>query len=383
MNTRRKKRENKRDSAINKRGSDSAIHKRGGDSAIHKRGGDSAINKRRSAKKRGTNEFAKWKKHIQRTVPAATPEKIVEKYISSRKVREKKIKEIERKIDSPTPIKNLNCSPIRKKNDFTCYEEDELIKIKNMWNERNPKNKITETKKKDIWIALMDKMKNSCDNEMCWLKQKFVDHNISSKILKESFAPLSPSSWEKNPNEWLSNFDLKAVMKQYEKKYEDFYFIGPSPIDFDKVENRHCVLDDLCMFNLKSYVNKGKKKIGIIFNTDPHDKGGSHWISLFINLPEKYIYFFNSTGEEIPPQIQKLVDRIILQGKSMDIVLKFSQNAPKSHQRGGSECGMYSLYFIINVLNGTVKPEFFNTETITDKNVEIFRKILFNSSKSV
>jgi hypothetical protein len=366
MNTRRKKRD-KRDSAIHKRDSAKKKH-------------DS---KRSSKRGSGNIKWKDFKKHNEPIAAhEATPAKIVEKYISSRKIREKKIKEIERKIDSPKPIKSLNCSPIRKKNDFTCYEEEELIKIKNMWNERNPKNKITKTKKKDIWIALMDKMKNSCDNEMCWLKQKFVDHNISSKILKESFAPLSPSSWEKNPNEWLSNFDLKAVMKQYEKKYEDFYFIGPSPIDFDKVENRHCVLDDLCMFNLKSYVNKGKKKIGIIFNTDPHDKGGSHWISLFINLPEKYIYFFNSTGEEIPPQIQKLVDRIILQGKGMDIELKFSQNAPKSHQRGGSECGMYSLYFIINVLNGTVKPDFFNTETITDKNVEIFRKILFNSSKS-
>jgi hypothetical protein len=319
-----------------------------------------------------------------------TPEKITEKYTSPIQIKEHKIKKIEEKINSP--IKNLNCSPIKKQNDYTCYTEDELHKIKNMWNERNPKNKINKTDKKEIWISLMHKMKNVCDNEMCWLKQKFADKNISTKILKESFAPLSPSSWENNPNEWLSDYDLQQVMKQYEKKYKDFYFIGPSPIDFDKVQdksnslyrsnNKHCVLDELCMFSLKSYIDKGKNKIGIIFNTDPHDKGGTHWISLFINVPERYIYFFNSTGESIPYQIDNLVKRIILQSKTIGVDLIFNQNVIQ-HQRGGSECGMYSLYFIINVLNGNIKPDFFNKNIITDKNVELFRKILFNPSQLV
>ena len=171
-------------------------------------------------------------------------------------------------------------------------------------------------------------------------------------------------------------------MKQYENEYKNFYFIGPSPIDFDTKINENnnttCVLDDLCAFNLKSYINKGKEKIGIIFNTDPHDEGGSHWISLFVNVPERYVYFFNSTGETIPDEIDVLVKRIIEQSKALGKELKFSQNAPKQHQKGGSECGMYSLYFIINVLKGTVEPSFFKTKTIKDEEVQEFRKIIFN-----
>ena len=31
-----------------------------------------------------------------------------------------------------------------------------------------------------------------------------------------------------------------------------------------------CVWNDLCNFNLETYIKKGKNKIGIIFNTDPH-----------------------------------------------------------------------------------------------------------------
>jgi hypothetical protein len=307
----------------------------------------------------------------------ATPELIKESYTTPLKIKEEKIKDIE-KDEKVHHIKKMNCSPTQNQNDFTCYGDDELQKIKNMWNERNPKNAINETDKKKIWVALMKKMNNVCDNEMCWLKQKFVDSNISTKLMKENFAPQSPQKWKKNPNEWLSNFDLKDVMKQYERKYKDFSFIGPSPIDFDKTENNRCVWNDLCAFDLNSYVKRGKTKIGIIFNTDPHDQGGSHWISLFINVPERYIYFFNSTGEKIVPEIDELVQRIIKQSKKMGMELTFSQNAPKQHQRGGTECGMYSLYFIINVLKGSVKPDFFNKETITDKEVQLFRHIFFN-----
>ena len=34
-------------------------------------------------------------------------------------------------------------------------------------------------------------------------------------------------------------------------------------------------------------MKRGKTKIGIIFNTDPHDKPGQHWISMFINIKKK------------------------------------------------------------------------------------------------
>jgi len=311
-------------------------------------------------------------------IVANTAEDIKNEYLTPLKIKEEKIKMIENEIKSP--IKKMNCSPTQEQNDFTCYGENELHKIKNMWNERNPKHKINETDKKKIWIALMKKMKNVCDNEMCWLKQQFMDSNISTKIMKENFAPQSPKKWKENPNEWLSNFDLKDVMKQYENKYKDFSFIGPSPIDFDKTENNRCIWSDLCAFDLKNYIKRGKTKIGIIFNTDPHDQDGSHWISLFINVPERYVYFFNSTGDRIPHEINVLVQRIIQQSKEMGKELKFSQNAPKQHQRGGTECGMYSLYFIINVLKGSVKPAFFNTNTIPDKEVQLFRSIFFNPS---
>lgn len=151
-----------------------------------------------------------------------SPEDIKDTYLTLLKIKEEKIKELENEVKSP--IKKMNCSPTQKQNDFTCYGDEELHKIKDMWNKRNPNDIIIATDKKKIWIALMKRMKNVCDNEMCWLKQQFVDNDISTKIIKDNFAPQSPQKWKQNPNEWLSNFDLKDVMKQYEKKIQGFFF---------------------------------------------------------------------------------------------------------------------------------------------------------------
>ena len=41
---------------------------------------------------------------------------------------------------------------------------------------------------------------------------------------------------EKNPQEWLSSDEITDVMKQYEDKYDNFVFLGPSPIDFESAK---------------------------------------------------------------------------------------------------------------------------------------------------
>jgi len=109
--------------------------------------------------------------------------------------------------------------------------------------------------------------------------------------LLDAFAPESPKEWKKNPNEWLSSIDILEVMNQYEKKYKCFEFLGPSPIDYDTHQlYGQCVWDELCHFKLAEQIKNGKTKIGIIFNLDPHYKGGSHWVSLFINIKKATIF---------------------------------------------------------------------------------------------
>ena len=272
-----------------------------------------------------------------------------------------------------------NCSPTTI-NNYTCFNDDSLSKLRKYWNYRHPDNKITSHDPRTIWKSLRDNMKNICNNEKCWLNQKFIKHNIDSTLRQYTFAPDAPPVWKHNPNEWLSSTDIIAVMKQYEKRYKCFEFIGPSPINFDQhLLYGECVWEELCQFDLNTFITHGKTKIGIIFNTDPHWKEGSHWASLFINMHAKqpYIYYFDSNGNSPPKEIQRFIQKVYEQSQSLGINFVKSYNKIE-HQKTNTECGMYSLYFIIQILIDNMKYTDFDNYRIPDKTVEQFRKIYFN-----
>jgi len=285
-----------------------------------------------------------------------------------------KTKTYKNKINKNKPNKKLkrtfkkaNCAPSTEKKDYTCYSDNALMKMKNLWNARHPDSKINTDSTYEIWKQLKLNMQDVCDIESCWLKQQFISNDVDNELSSYTFTPKSPKSWSKNPTEWLSSIDIENVMKQYEKTYKCFDFIGPSPIDFDaRVMYGKCVWDELCNFSLKAHIKKGKNKIGIIFNTDPHYLNGSHWISLFINIKKRFIFFFDSNGDPVPKEIDVLCKRIIEQAKALNIVLQFSQNAPFEHQFENTECGMYSLYFISSLVMDKHDYSYFMKHRVTD-----------------
>lgn len=281
-------------------------------------------------------------------------------------------------------LQKLNCSPKEKGkiNDFSCYTNESLMKLKELWNARHPDVKITTNSPKEIHRFISEKLSGVCNKESCWLKQKADFGKVDSDIA-DSFAPESPPEWKKNPNEWLSSVDIMNVMKQYEKAYKCFDFIGPSPIDFDTRKlYGECVWDELCNFSLKDQIKHGKNKIGIIFNTDPHNKPGQHWISMFINIKKKKIFFFDSTGDKPVKEIMVLVDRIKEQGLNMSpkINFHFDSNEGIEHQYGNTECGIYSLYFIVHMLEDKMTEHYLKTHILKDEYMQKFRKIYYNDS---
>jgi hypothetical protein len=274
-------------------------------------------------------------------------------------------------------FKRVTCSPSSNK-DYTCYDGKSLIKMKVQWNNRHPDDKILSNDEREIWNVLKDKMSDVCNNEQCWLKQKFMENNLSSDLTTYTFAPKAPNKWIENPNEWLNSTDITRVMKQYENKYDDFEFIGPSPIDFDSKDGNQCVWPEICNFKLENMIRKDKKKIGFIFNLDPHYKGGSHWLSMFVDIKDKYILFFNSTGDGPGKETSALIERIISQGKNMGIKFKKHVNT-KDHQRENTECGIYCLYCISELLSGNKDPEHFLTKRISDDDMEALRYKFFSN----
>jgi hypothetical protein len=279
----------------------------------------------------------------------------------------------------------LNCSPENKSKDYTCYSDNDLYKLRDMWNARHPDRPIKTKNIRKIWEQLKQYYATICNKESCWVRQITKNTKLEKELL-DAFAPESPKEWIKNPNEWLSSLDILQVMNQYEKKYKCFDFLGPSPIDYDTHKlHDDCVWEELCNFDLAKQLKAGHTKIGVIFNLDPHYKGGSHWVSLFINVKHKTIFFFDSAGEDVPQQIKKFSNTIIEQGKKLPepIYFNFDQNYPVEHQYGNTECGIYSIFFIIHMLEDKINGHYLKSHILKDKYMENFRKVYYNKNGDV
>lgn len=296
-------------------------------------------------------------------------------------------------------FKKLNCSPIvhgETPVKDSCIPDDILIRIRNEYNKDHPNNLIVSTHLTDIWYELKNRL--NCKTEKCWLNE--LDNDVLERKLKQNlFAPQEPPEWKHNPDEWLSNYDIAAVLRQYSQsnKYKYFAFIEPTTIDFDDRPSDmdgNCVDNKLCEFKLDEYIKNKKSKIAVVFNLDKHNESGSHWVSLFIDLDEKFIMYFDSAGDDIKEEFEIFVDRVLKQAEELDIILEYDKTHVQ-HQRGNTECGMYSLYFIITLLTGETdrgvylkgykeKYNFFKNKKlrIPDKFVFDLRKKYFNSGGS-
>jgi hypothetical protein len=299
---------------------------------------------------------------------------------------------------------HMNCSPAIQKyriSKTSCMTNKLLLRLKQEYNNDHPENPIRAIENDAIWQELKDRL-DECDKEDCWLK--LIDDTIlRNKIDEYIFAPDHPPDWKENPTEWLSNFDILEVLAQYEHAHPDFKFIGATPIDwYYKPANKSgkCVTQEMCNFDIGKLQKEGKTKIGIIFNLDKHDEDGSHWVSLFIDIHHSapFIMFFDSAGEIIPDDVLKFInEKVIPQGKKYGVPFPTFRidNNPKEHQYQNTECGMYSLYFIIAMITGETgktnakglpvllktpkeKIAFFRGKRIPDKFVFDYRKKYFN-----
>ncbi len=259
---------------------------------------------------------------------------------------------------------------------YSCYTKESLHKIKNIWNNRHPDKNILSNDPKEIWKELKSNLNKTCKRESCWLKHKCIKENVDRDVIKYTFRPKRPKSWNKNRDEWLNSIDITKFMNQYEHRHEDFTFLGPSPINYDtQLMSDECVWEELCKFNLKN-IKKNKTKVGIVFNLDPHYKSGSHWVALFINTKNKCIYYFDSYGDKIPKGIYKFVKKIQNQSSNIGAEYAFKENK-KRHQYSNSECGMFCLHFIRSMILYDNWKEI-STKKLSDKEMLRLRKVYYN-----
>lgn len=281
---------------------------------------------------------------------------------------------------NPNSPRDYRCAPSKKFNDGSCISLDILIHMAEIYNESN-KNKIILSSKLEtlnpkkykryLVKEFSQRLDDICDNQRCWIKQDFVkrmDKKIKNDLSKNTYRPKGTQG----RFDWLSTTNIDQVIKQYEDKYQDFKFLGTVPIDFDDLPGL-----GIKNLNFMDLINNNKTKIGIVFNLDEHHKSGSHWVSMYSDLKKGNVYFFDSYGLKPEKRIRKFMRRVTrfiendLTNKNVDV-----RHNKNRHQYKNSECGVYSINFIVRQLNGETFDDI-TSNKILDNKMNKCREVYF------
>jgi len=295
-------------------------------------------------------------------------------------------------------IEDQKCAPSKKYSDGSCFTVESLKDMAKAFNKYiadgkiKNKNKITiSDSKKQLLVQLDDRLKDICDDQLCWIKQDFVKYTDNpNEIIDFTFRPLGPQG----RFTWLNTTNIDKVMKQYERLYNDFKFLGAVPMDFDDLPYL-----GIANLDFDKLYDSGKHRIGIVFNTDESWKSGAHWIALFFDISKFQIYFFDSYAKRPEKRVRKLVKRIAkwcvkkYNKKNIEPDDSFMKPNAKNNielmkganilynqnrkQFKNSECGVYSINFILRLLKGETINDIIGKE-LPDNKVNQCREVYFS-----
>lgn len=225
-------------------------------------------------------------------------------------------------------------------------------------------------------------------HESKWHSLPFMNGvNESNKLaLKDSFKPNKPNSWKLNEKEWLNTDDIMNVMTQYEVKYHSFTFLGVYPMDFaQKLSLNQCVGQTMCDFNVKDLLLQKKTQCGVVLNIDYHTEPGSHWVSLYIGLSPRLknfgCFYIDTSSHSAPIEVVNFMKNVRKQirehYKKTKRTFVLMENK-KQIQFENTECGMFSIYFLLQFLQRKEFKQIINSP-IDDEKVHMLRDEYFTS----
>lgn len=272
----------------------------------------------------------------------------------------------------------------------SCYDKETLIRIAKTWNRFYPEKSIGSIYKlthRELWNILNEHFKPICgdNDEICWVEKM---HMQNDNKIKDSLLPETPNEWLQNPHTWLTNFNIEDVMFQYEKVNPHFKFLGVYPVDFRSTEyNGSCLYKETCNLNMLELLKKNIQYIGMVINLDKQNEPGSHWVALFICIDPKQscfgAYYYDSYSGNPPHTVEQFMKDLQKQAKGIAKSMPFKLEYNKiRHQYGGSECGMFSMMFIIRWMDNVKKYNHVSMNDIvnikiTDNDVFKLRKVFF------
>lgn len=259
-------------------------------------------------------------------------------------------------------------NPIAKKNKnhdgITFFRKELLIKIYKALKckpEIDEKDQKLEIKK--IEAELTKILGNDYYEWSILLIKKHNLTELGTEIF-DSLLPLIPKD-----KDMLSTEIILHAIKPYENdESNDFASFGP--------------IDPSNKFDWKLYKKSfpSKTKYGFILNTAGNE--GSHWVSLFFNLKknEEFTYFFDSLGGKPTAKVmERIYDIFELLYTYYPNVNQKVEITSKRKQFEGTECGVYAVHFIIQMIKGTKLIDFAKSD-LSDSNISGYRKIYWKQS---
>jgi hypothetical protein len=323
----------------------------------------------------------------------------------------------------PKSKEDMKCAPGRKFENGSCFTTGELIEIAKAYNKthgekinlnvvptdyiytigkgkekkENKENKNSfksdykhkyekydKKIKKFLLKELNKNLGNKCKTQKCWTEQKFMENIDEEKrdyIQTQTLRPEGPSKGRK----WLNTVNIDEVLEQYENVYDDFKYLGTMPRDF---QNHDFLKQDQKFY--KDLFKSGKTRVAMVYNTDKLGGVGEHWNAMFADFKQGLVLFFDSYGVEPGDETKKHMELIkkVMQETCGEIAksdynhnnlikqtanggLKCNlvkiKNNDKRHQFKGSECGVYSINFILRMLEGDKFDDICNDRTPDDE----------------
>ena len=228
----------------------------------------------------------------------------------------------------------------RRRKRGVCIDDGELAKLGKAQRAKTARQTLAE--------------KTGCaeKDERCMLEK--IGGPVAQRLLKD-LRPAKPADWDAYPDKWLDNTNIETAMRQYEEvPWLHFRFYGVHPIDFAapspyRKDAKVCLVPKMCSITIPGLRAEGVKYAGVIFNLDNHLQSGSHWVGLVIDTDKRKpgVYYFDSYGMKPPKQVWVFMQDLSIEEPKVTL----GYNG-RRFQFGNSECGMYSMFFIVALMCG-------------------------------
>jgi hypothetical protein len=283
---------------------------------------------------------------------------------------------------------DAKCAASKNYDGVSCFTVESLIRMVIAYNVKCSKigsgTPIDIREDKHYLVKSLTKaMESVCSDQICWINQDFIKELNDAEIDSNTFRP----KITQGRFDWLNTTNIKEAMEQYESKYKDFKFYGAVPMDFDDLPTY-----GIRNINFDELRRSGTNRLGFIFNMDESWQRGSHWVAMFADIKKNQIYYFDSYGTKPKAKVRRLINRIatwcykrnvkndeaaisesVISNSFMKTKKNYIEEALENinynktrHQFKNSECGVYSMNFILRLLKGESFQEICDNITSDD-----------------